>query len=67
MICQDSELSYWPTNLCSLAGRYDNTVNPLFLAPIDCSNITTEVCGVLKVGGDCAEKFWREDNIDHIV
>jgi hypothetical protein len=32
-------LSYRPTSLHRLAGRYDNSVHTLFLPPIDCSKL----------------------------
>ncbi len=34
-----TKLSYRPTCLCSLAGRYDNLIPTWLLAPIDCSKI----------------------------
>ncbi len=37
-----TELSSRPARLCSLAGRYDNLVPTLFLAPIDCYKIPAQ-------------------------
>jgi hypothetical protein len=31
-----TQLSYWPPNLCSLSGRYNNPTPTRLLAPIDC-------------------------------
>jgi hypothetical protein len=51
-----------PRVVPALAGRYDNPIPTLFLAPIDCSKITAEFCGVLQGGGGglCREILARK-------